>query len=354
MADADCGREITTDTTLEGDLTCESGPALVIAADNVTLDLGGHTISGQGGQARGAPGILLRGVSGATVRNGTVQNFGAGVVVEGGRRNLVQNVIAQDNVGDLGSDFGDGIVVNNSNDNRIEGNTVVRNGPYSGIALPGHSQHNEVRHNVVMDNNMLQTGDPAAGRQDMGIRVEGPVADHNTVESNTVIGSGAEGIVVLPTCVNPDSSPPCVGSPANRYNRIVRNTSMRNGTSGRGDGIKLLEMPKPVGPAHNTIAENFANGNTTCGISVDGGASNNKVVRNSAHGNGRYDGYDGNTDPACDTSTWETNDFGSVNQPCVTGQAMPTAPSQPAEIIEVDEEMVERGSRRNLGASRTG
>jgi nitrous oxidase accessory protein NosD len=99
MANPTCGQEITEDTTLVADLACAGGPALIVTADDVILDLGGHTVAGDANSGVDAPGILLRGVRGATVRNGTVQHFACGVAIDGGARNLVQNVTAQDNVG---------------------------------------------------------------------------------------------------------------------------------------------------------------------------------------------------------------------------------------------------------------
>lgn len=323
MANHLCGEEITEDTTLDSDLTCASGPALIITADNVTLDLGGYTVSGEPGTSGDSPGILLRMVNGATVMNGTVQHFGAGVSIAGGSGNVVQNVIAQDNIGS-GPDFGDGIAVNDSSENRIVGNTVRRNGPFSGISLLQDAQGNEVRDNTVSDNNMLHLRDPAAGRQCMGIRIEGPAANNNTVVGNMVSGSGSSGITVHPTCADPGTDPPCVGAPLNEDNEIVGNTSGRNGTSGQGDGIKLFTTPNAVAPARTTIADNVADDNATNGISIDGpgvaGGPGNQVLRNRASGNsGGFDGFDGNTSPACGDNVWADNDFGSVNQPCVRG-----------------------------------
>ncbi len=314
MTTLDCGVEITEDTTLDGDLACASGPALVVAADNVTLDLGGHTVSGDAQAPTGGPGILLRSVSGCTVRNGTVEHFQAGVVIAGGERNVVEGLTVQDNIGPADGDFGDGIVLDASTDSRIAGNTVRRNGPFSGISLVEGCHGNEIRDNVVTDNNMLHAGQPSAGRQDMGIRLEGPAANDNKVVGNTVTGSGSSGIVVLPTCVNLDA---CAETPPNEGNEVAGNTVNHNGTSGRGDGIKLFNVPNPVAPTRNTIIHNIANGNATAGISVDEGATDNRIARNSAHTNGEYDGYDGNTNPACDANQWEANDFGLANQPCV-------------------------------------
>lgn len=329
LATVACGQEITENTTLDGDLLCTAGPALIVTADNVTLNLGGHTVSGTGGSPSGTPGILVRNVKGCTVRKGTVAHFGAGIAIVGGSGNLVENMTLEDNVGTPDGDFGDGIVVSNSSGNRIQANTVRRNGPFSGISLVGPSAGNHILHNVVADNNMLP-GVPAAGRQDMGIRIEGPAANDNIVEGNTVTGSGSNGIVVLPTCDNPATG--CAGTPANEGNEIHKNMSHNNGTSGKGDGIRLFSVANPVAPAHNTITENFTDGNTTNGVAVDAigtsnpGPTENKISHNSAHGNGQFDGFDGNTTPLCGTNTWEANDFGTVNQPCVLGKATPKLP----------------------------
>jgi len=323
-ATAVCGQEITGDITLDGDIVCENGPALIIAADDVTLDLGGFTVSGTGPSAVNGPGILFRDVRGSTVQNGTVARFGAGVAITGGSGNVVQNVTVADNVGTPDGDFGDGIVITDSSANRIQANTVVRNGPYSGISLVDAASANVICENVVTDNNMLP-GDPRAARQTMGIRVEGPGANGNRITANTVTGSGADGIVVLGTCAHPDTG--CVGSPPNEQNVIIANTSHENGTSGRGCGIRLFAVPPSVVPAHNTIADNVADDNTTHGVSIDaGGAANpgppeNTVTANRAHGNGEFDGFDANTTPACGTNTWSANDFGTVNQPCVAAGA---------------------------------
>ena len=43
-----CGDTITTDTTLDSDLVNCRNNGIVIGADNITLDLNGHTIDGDG------------------------------------------------------------------------------------------------------------------------------------------------------------------------------------------------------------------------------------------------------------------------------------------------------------------
>jgi len=314
--------EISRDTTLDGDLVGDEGPALVIVADGVTLDLAGHTVAAAARFRTKGPGILLRGVSGCTVRNGTVQHFEAGVVIEGGAGNVIEELTVQDNIGSPDGDFGDGIVINDSRDNVVRGNTVRRNGPFSGIALGRGATANEVARNTVADNSMSDFEYPDAGRQTMGIRIEGPAANRNRIVGNTVTGSGCDGIVVLATCDNPDDEPPCVGTPPNEHNEIAENTSSGNGTSGRGCGIRLFSMPLPMPPVHNVVRDNVADNNTSYGIALDGlplRAPGNQAIGNRGRGNGEFDGSDGTLMPPCGRNLWEGNDFGTVNQPCVSG-----------------------------------
>ncbi len=323
-----CGQEITKDTTLDADLLCTSSPALIIAADNVTLDLNGFTITGKGALSKGGPAILFRNVNGSTVRKGTLQRFGAGVAIAGGSGNVVQNLTVIDNVGADEGEFGDGITISDSSGNRVQGNTVARNGPFSGISVIGASTGNEIRDNTVTDNNMLPLP-PAAGRQDFGIRIEGPGANGNKVVGNTVTGSGGEGIVILPTCIDRETE--CAGSQPNEGNEIADNLSHRNGTSGQGSGIRLFCVANPVAAASTTITNNEANDNRTHGIQIDTvgnaqpGPTNNTVTGNRAWGNAEFDGYDGNLSPNCNTNTWQDNQFGRVNQPCVGGTSAPPA-----------------------------
>ena len=321
---SDAGIEISKDTTLDADLTSEQGPAIVVVADGVTVDLGGHTVAAAARFRAKGPGILLRGVSRCTVRNGTVRYFEAGVAVEGGSDNLIENLTIEDNVGTPDGDYGDGIVVSESRGNTVRGNVVRRNGPFSGISLGRNASGNEVADNTVDDNSMADFEYPDAGRQTMGIRVEGPSANHNRIVRNTVTGSGCDGIVVLATCDNPGDEPPCVGTPPNEHNEIAGNTASRNGTSGRGSGIRVFSMPLPMPPAHNIVRDNVADDNTSYGVALDGlplRAVGNQALRNRGRGNGEFDGSDGTLMPPCGRNVWDSNDFGTVNQPCVSRRA---------------------------------
>lgn len=60
-----CGQVLTTNFTLMGDWDCGNGPALVVGANGVKINLNGHTL-------RGKPAINMTDVDGTTIRNGTI------------------------------------------------------------------------------------------------------------------------------------------------------------------------------------------------------------------------------------------------------------------------------------------
>jgi hypothetical protein len=131
-----CGQTITQNTVLDNDLTGCTNNGIVIGADNITLNLNGHIISGTpntGDQA----GVALVGRTGGTVRNGTVRAFDVGVVIEGGSGTTVQAIQAIGNISfeNAPRRGGDGIAILSSRNNRIVQNMTVNNGPYSGIGI---------------------------------------------------------------------------------------------------------------------------------------------------------------------------------------------------------------------------
>jgi hypothetical protein len=73
-----CGATITTDTKLDSDLINCPSNGIVIGADNITLDLNGHTIGGDGVPAGGC---FDEGVCDVGISN---EAGHAGVTIEGG------------------------------------------------------------------------------------------------------------------------------------------------------------------------------------------------------------------------------------------------------------------------------
>jgi nitrous oxidase accessory protein NosD len=70
-----CGDRVTHDTVLTADVTGCGAAGLVVGADGVTLDLGGHTVAGN----RLGFGVAVAGRRAVTIRNGTVSGFRVGV-----------------------------------------------------------------------------------------------------------------------------------------------------------------------------------------------------------------------------------------------------------------------------------
>ncbi len=408
-----CGEVITQDTTLDSDVGPCPGLGIIIGASNVVLDLNGHTLIGIPviRQSPDKPGLLLRQVSGVTVRNGTIQGFDAGIAIMGGGQNTVRKVTLKDNVNyrivtgrdsqqaDVVSedgpfcDLGDGIAVFNSNSNVLEHNEIVGNGPFSGVSLIGGSDDNVVAKNKFRDNDILNEtpqgwgticgsdidgpvanpappGPPAfeccatTGRhvQDIGVRVEGPGADRNLIESNQIKTSGLMGVMV-------HGNNTMMGQPPNSYTVIRKNHISETARIGhkldrQGHGI-YLHHPGPrivhappntlielnvssnnygggifldsKGTLHSTVVRNnVVNQNGLDGLYVNGPGSPaglpNVIVNNRGHGNGdradevnsgrdfraNYFGTDGSDSSVnCLRNNWLNNRFGTVNQPCV-------------------------------------
>src|SRR5262249_49398655 len=90
-----CGDTVQTTTTLPADL----GPCTHVGlhvASGVTLDCGGHKITGDGGTGA-SYGVNLDSATGATVRNCIVSGFGRGLRIRGGSSNLLLDNETHDN-----------------------------------------------------------------------------------------------------------------------------------------------------------------------------------------------------------------------------------------------------------------
>lgn len=287
--DPGCGSVVTTSIRLRADIGPCAGDGLVIAADGVTVDLGGHHVfgilspsPGLAANAADASGITFRGTTGSQVMNGEVSRFAMGVQISAGAANRVTRLHVHDNIG---HDDGDGVAVFGSNRNRIDGNRVVHNGQWSGISLlnagTSGSSGNEILDNVVTGNNVPMFDDSGTpiDKRDIGIAVEGPGATGNTIAGNVVDGSGTNGIQVFPACSTGYMvSSGCPGTVANDGNVIARNRVTANGfgaplDGALGDGISLLAMGPPVVamPNHSTVADNTVLGNQRNGINLGGG-----------------------------------------------------------------------------------
>ncbi|MEN3314787.1 MAG: hypothetical protein V7605_1021 [Acidimicrobiaceae bacterium] len=297
-----CGSTVTQSTTLTANVGPCTGDGLIITKSNVTLNLNGFKVTGKkrpGDQA----GIRVvntanppAGLTGVTIRNGTVTGFDAGVVIFGGSGNTVTGMTVQNNVNDLRDgdcDLGDGINLTNSDNNTVSSNNVVGNGPFGGISLVGDSDGNQIKNNTLVGNNIpgaLGCGNGGFGNENEGVRIEGPGANGNVVNNNNVSQSGIAGIGVHAN-VGCRNNPQPTDEPNNDFNTITNNTVTGSANAGESDGIKVLEVG-PFGTvvcaaANLTITGNTSSNNERNGIEIPATSVNNTINNNTVNANGQ-------------------------------------------------------------------
>jgi parallel beta-helix repeat protein len=229
-----CGAYVTHDVTLQHDIYgCVDG-GIIVAKSGVTVDLGGHTITGLGE----GDGIAAGGVSGVTIKNGSITNFEAGLRLTG-----VQNSRVHDVRLSLNSDAS--AWVEGSTGNKFLRNTMTENGD-GGFRVIGSSR-NRIAGNTI------------SGASDSGVGLEG-LSSYNRLVRNNVTLAG-EGVKV------DDGT----------GNRLFRNTLSYNG----GAGAEV------AADAHSTrINENQTHFNGADGIFVE--AAGTQINRNNAGCNGGF------------------------------------------------------------------
>jgi large repetitive protein len=276
-----CGDVITKDTVLSKNLKNCPNDGIVIGDDNVTLDLDGHTIDGTGGDA----GVHVDNHTGVTVRHGTVQQFGDGVLVDNGSGAvLVSRITALRNV--------DGVTVADSGDVRVE-KVLAKANVDAGIRLDSADGNRVSANDVSLGNNFginLVDSDgnrildnSARANATAGIRLE--TSSSNRLERNTA-----------------KANFPGIQQVSGNDNRYVRNVAVGNAFEGirieAGDGNDL---------ERNTTSENRASG-----IFVDDDVTATVLLGNQADENDNGTG-DGITVEAADAATTITDNSANRN-----------------------------------------
>jgi parallel beta-helix repeat protein len=284
-----CGQTLTHSVKLANDLTNCPGDGLVIGADNITVDLNGHTIDGvvsktfdcevgPGPQDPSGDGIQDdAGWDGVTIKGGTVQQFVNGVrsfsesetVAMSDSR--LHHLTLRDNR-DEGIFIGGGGGTPNSN-NRIDHNLTLRNRNVcdSGLGIAVHAAFNHIDHNRV------------EGSVD-GILAccegnDGNVIEHNSVSHNdgyAFVLVGADDNRVEHNVLNGNDHG--ILLPASSGNDIRRNSI----SDGAGSSIDLV-----AGAAGNRVERNRLTDNGD-GVTADSGAHDNLISRNTITGTGFF------------------------------------------------------------------
>ncbi|MDP9471772.1 MAG: right-handed parallel beta-helix repeat-containing protein [Chloroflexota bacterium] len=334
-ATVSCGQTITKNTTLTADVGPCAGDGIIIGADNITLNLNGRRVSGNSDQGASGEfaGIRLAGRTGVTVtghpgksgKTGTVSGFEAGVVIDGGSANTVQNVTARDNIGrddPFNADLGDGIIVFDSPSNRILNNVVAHNGIFNGIGVLGSASDNTTIQGNIVDDTVgprPEPGSDVGGPAGQGVIVNGSdgatrgAITGTKIEGNTIRRNASAGIANIN---HVDAS-------------IVRNTIEGNGftnRAGNGIGIQAGLGFRIAFATRILVQGNDVHGNAENGILIRRGASENRIIDNDAADNDAafeffrsFDLHDENE--GCDSNVWSGNIWGGglYDPACVTG-----------------------------------
>jgi Periplasmic copper-binding protein (NosD) len=251
-----CGAVVAKSTTLQRNLTNCPGDGLVIGADNLTLDLGGHTIDGTAAPA--TAGIRLAGHHGVRVQRGSLQEFGNGVLLDAADGNALLRVTVR-------RSFGRGIQLQNgSHGNRLEFDVSSDNGS-SGFGLIA-SDRNVVTH-------ATGTGNAFSGLQGFGASgnrvVGGTFRDNKT---GVGLNEGSNGNLVAGNVLS-DNTEPAVGIDGND-NVITGNRSDHDGwgISFSGDRNRIVA---------NVVSNTRGCSDGDCGSGIDNsGGANNLVALN--------------------------------------------------------------------------
>ena len=174
----ECGSVVTTNTKLGQDLSNCPGDGLVVGADNITVNLNGHTIGGDGvpNTERPDAGIWVDGHARVTISNGSVAGFDLDVLfgaapygtvsaltVKHSRRGMLfvehsdgARILGNTATNNGGPGGGAGIVLLGSSGATIRGNTVTGN--HVGVALNDGANSNIVTGNMFTDIDELAVG----------------------------------------------------------------------------------------------------------------------------------------------------------------------------------------------------
>jgi large repetitive protein len=302
-----CGDTITTDTTLDSDLLDCPSNGIVIGADDITLDLNGQTVSGDGEPFKACPerefcdvGVLNNGHDGVTVRNGSVGQFESGVLVGRARENRVLNVsssqnaffgfvvfrsaqiLVRDSTGSRNiAPDGDGMGLFESHDVRIVDNEFRRN-PGPGIHVQA-STDNLIKGNLISHSapGILLGGERRADR-----------ADRNQVRRNRFVRNAAGVLlgrgnrnVIARNRLSRDGDGIAIENA--RGNLVARNVIL----DARKNGIYLGLDEPPIGGVDNVVSRNVVRRSGEDGFKVRSKDHHSLLKGNLARRSGD-DGFD--------------------------------------------------------------
>jgi len=257
----------------------------VIEADEIILDLGGYSITGDGSLSD--YGVYINGHNDIIIKNGKIYGFMDGVYLSSSSGNTITDITANSNMGT-------GIrLALSSNNNQLTGNTADSN--FAGISLVSSSGNNQMTGNTVnsnsiygifidSSNNNQLIGNTADSNPKYGISLDS--SNNNQIINNIANSNGWYGISLDESSNNNQ----LIGNTVNSNNDggIYLFVSSNNNTI-RGNKVNsCIEQFSCVGiyldsSSGNTIEDNTANSNLA-GISLSS-SSDNEIINNMADSN---------------------------------------------------------------------
>lgn len=291
-----CGQTVTRSVTLGADLRGCAGTGLIVGADDIVIDLNGHSISGR--NRPGSEGIADDGHAGVTVLDGAIRGFrvngvglrdapgstvrglrisaigeggvdgepSAGILVrDSGESRVIDNVVSND----VDAFQSDGVDVIGSEDVLVQGNRLTRNA-WNGLAFilsPGGR---------IVDNEFSRSANQGAEVNSS----ESPV-----VRGNRAFGNAQFGLVVGAmggARVSANTLRDNVEGGALFFD-VHDSRVLANEASGNGVGIDFFGGQ--FGSTGNRLEGNRTHDNDFIGIVVHDGADGNLIVGNVASRN---------------------------------------------------------------------
>lgn len=264
------------DYVLGQDITC-SGNGILITSSGVHLTLAGFTLTGPNDGT--SVGIRVQGTASSPltdvhINGGTVERFSVGIYLIYAVDCHVNGMVSQDNV--LGTLSGDGIRLDHSDGNHVNGNTFTRNTGF-GVRLLD-SNFNDFNTNSVTANIGLQ--------RDGGFFIAAE-STGNRITSCDISGNGEVGVWIFDVGSTGNTIQGCTIND----NDVLQATSMA--------GIVVVS-------GNNTIRGNDVYRNRA-GISITFHATGNLIQSNNSFDNRIRDMQDFNI-PNC-VNTWKSNAF---------------------------------------------
>jgi len=273
-----CGDVITSNVRLARSLDCNSGYYIFdVQADNVTIDLNGHSLSG--GLSLDA--IHNNGYKNMTIKNGFIIGVNVGIIAHASPNLRVNNVSF--------SNVRNGINISQSNNALIEKNKFIGlDVDTVSVNIINNDNNTETSFNRVQNNDFYEVG--------RGVRICGVNADSNVVQNNVFWKSSSwaisasvsnNNLISHNRIIDPVGTPIRLNSASS--NRVSTNTLIGTGNPLQVENVSGIWVTADTsdvcaGPgiaisSNNTIANNHIS-DFPVGIAVGSGVFVNFFMRN--------------------------------------------------------------------------